>query len=180
MAQPASIINDRGQSTDTIYTKDLGGRIKLGIGTIDVGEDEDAAYQGVATALDDEEFTEGDGVVVVAGVDGTGTVRHAFIDENGLTHVLAGVSGIFTDASGSIPVANTSEEILAEDANRKYLFIQNVGTEDIWINFTSDASSDPGSIQLSPGAALEQSGIVTSEAVNVFGPESAPFTCKAL
>lgn len=91
-------------------------------------------------------------------------------------------SGItFVDRSGTTSVTpGTSTQIMPENLNRKYLFIQNIDDAVIWINFTSTATAGQSSIELLPGAAfvLEGSSIST-EAVNVVSQSaSIPYTAK--
>ncbi len=84
MANPASVLNDRNQSIDTLWMPDGTTRIKLGIGSVTSGGlTPDAAWQGVATHEDNASFDASDGVVVGAGVEETGTVVRHLVDAYG-------------------------------------------------------------------------------------------------
>ena len=70
---------------------------------------------------------------------------------------------------------------MATNANRKYLFIQNLdSTNTIYINFTSAASNGTGSLTLGPLASyVQESGFVTTEAITVLATvASVNFTAK--
>lgn len=87
----------------------------------------------------------------------------------------------FTDRSGETSsTAGTSTEAVPANAARQYLFIQNIGTQTLWINFTSAATRGSGSIQLAIGESFVLEGtVVTSEAVNVVsGGASISYTVK--
>lgn len=75
---------------------------------------------------------------------------------------------------------STSTQIMAENLNRKYLFIQNVGTTTIWIDFTNSAVLTQPSISLDPGASFVMEGTsVSYEVINVISKGvSVPYTAK--
>lgn len=184
MASPTSPVNDRGQSLDALFTSDDPvPLIKLGIGNVDVGYDSAAAWQGVASHLDQQAFSgDGDeGVVVVAGVDEDGLVRRISVDPDGnLGVAVSGSDPAFDplDASGTVTATGVSEEILAAEPTRTYLFVQNVGDDDLWLNFDDDAVEGPGGIRLTPGASVEYVTRVPAQAVNILGVVDSPFTLK--
>lgn len=184
MAQPASILNTRAQSTDTLYGADGVAKTKLGVGTKDVGLTPDAAWQGAATHEDGSTFEPSDGVVVVAGLDSVDgeTVRPALVDADGRLEVtLSPTGGALTDVSGTITVGGTAQELAAAKPNRKYFFVQNLDdAEALWIDFTVDAVEDTPSIRLDPGASfIMESAFVTSEKITTIATTTShKFTAK--
>lgn len=89
-----------------------------------------------------------------------------------LTPLLQGAAtkqGALTDHSGTIAAANTSQQVMAANAARRYLLVQNLDTsEDLWIDFTADAVESEPSLKIAPGQSfVQESGFVSTEAVNV-------------
>lgn len=85
------------------------------------------------------------------------------------------------DRSGTTSaIINTSIVAAAADDARTYLFIQNVGAADIWVNFGAAANAGQGSIKLTPNSSLTfENNIVPSNSVNVLsGAASVPYTMK--
>jgi len=99
----------------------------------------------------------------------------------GSVHIIS-TEGTLTDNSGTTSgTPNTSTQIMAANSSRKYLLIENLSsTDNIYINFTSSATSGPGSYVLFPGGSLTQeTGFVSGEAVNVLATvASVPYTAK--
>ena len=86
--------------------------------------------------------------------------------------------GAFTNRSGSIAVAGTSQQLAAANGARNFLIIENpsdttgqnvANIESLFINFTAVAAVDDGnSIEIMPGGSLIIGpGFVTTELVNV-------------
>lgn len=87
MAQPDSILNSAGLSTDTPYSFDGVQKVKLAIGEFDVGLTPKAAYQGVASALEGDAWAADStsGVVVTAGIEPGGpSVKAYAVDSDGV------------------------------------------------------------------------------------------------
>lgn len=86
-------------------------------------------------------------------------------------------AGTLTDRKGILAAANTSQQLMAVNATRRYLFImnprdaaqQNIAVaESLWINFTDDAAKDYTSIELQPGEWFCLEGaFVSTEKVTV-------------
>jgi hypothetical protein len=170
MAQPDSILNVRGQSTDTLYGADGVARAKLGVGSKDVGLTPDAAWQGVATHMDGDDFITSDGIVVMGGIDGSDKARALAISaDGGLTLTMLPSAGTLNDKSGTITTGDTAQTLAVVNADRRYLFIQNVDTsEDLWINFTTAAVKDEPSIKIEAGGSFTMEGsFVSTELVSV-------------
>lgn len=76
--------------------------------------------------------------------------------------------------------SQVSTQLVPTNANRRYLFIQNVGNSSVWINFTSVATIGQPSVRLEPGASFVMEGSsVTVEAVNVIAvAPNTPVTVK--
>lgn len=178
-----SVNNSRSQSIDTLWLPDGSKRIKLGIGTKDVSTDtEDAAWQAVASHTDGETFDTNDGVLVLAGVDGT-TVRKVPADANGRLIVSpVPQQGNLTDESGTISSGGTQQTLAAVNTARRYLMVQNLdASEDLWINFGSNAViATAGSIQIKAGATFTMEGaFVSTQLVSVIAATTAhKFTAK--
>ncbi len=93
--------------------------------------------------------------------------------------VVGAGTGTLTDRSGT--ATNTSAQIMAANASRKYLFIQNLGNAPIYINFTSAATVGSGSLELAQFASfVMDSSFVSTEQVNVIrsGGSNLAFTAK--
>lgn len=184
MAAPISATNTRGQSMDSAYDTSGVKKIKLAVGNVDVGLDEDAAWQAVATHSDDDVFGVNDGIVVVGGVDSVDgvTPRRAVVDSAGKFLVAPTPAvGAFTDRSGTIATGGAAQQIAAANTSRKYLLIQNVDTtEDLWVNFGVAAVANQPSIRLSPyGSLVLEGAFVTTQYVSVIAATTShPYTAK--
>lgn len=171
MVQPASVINTRGQSTDSIYGLDGVERVKLAVGDVDVTLTPMGAWQGVATHQDADAFNASDGIVVVGGVDLSDgvTPRKAAVDQDGRFVVATIVEpGNLTDYSGTVTVGGAADEVMAANVSRKYLFIQNAeDATDLWINLGVVAVEASPSIRLAPGASFVMEGsFISSQALS--------------
>lgn len=100
--------------------------------------------------------------------------------DNKLTNPIEihGAQGALTDRSGT--ATGTSSQVMATNAARKYLFIQNTGNITIWINFTTAATTSPPSIRLSGGDTFTMEGnFISTEPLNVISSgASVSFTAK--
>ena len=88
--------------------------------------------------------------------------------------------GSLSDGSGTIATANTSQQAMAANANRRYFFFQNIGTANIYLNFGTAATTGAGSMQIPPGASITMdAGFVSTDAINVISATpGTPYTCK--
>ena len=131
-----------------------------------------ASYQGVSmVALR---------AIVVTGVAST-TISSIYIGANIATGTMRPNTGILTDNSGTTSgTVSTSTQIMAANPARKYLLIQNTSSNTIWINFTTAAVANQPSIELlSGGSIVQETGFVSSEAVNVLSTvASQAYTAK--
>ena len=94
---------------------------------------------------------------------------------------VAGARGALTNRSGTITAGGTAQQLMAANAVRSYLFVQNVSNNDLWINFTTTAVQAQPSIRLEPGDAFEMSGagFVSTELVSIIGSSTGQaFTAK--
>lgn len=166
-----SINNSRGQSTDTIYTAGGTKKLKLAIGSKDIGGDtEDGAWQAVASHADGAAFASSDGIVVIGGVDpDTDFAVRLQVDADGkLLVASSAVGGTLTDHSGSIAAGATAQSLMSSNASRKYLFIQNVSDTDMWINFGTTAVADQPSIKVEAGTAFAmESAFVSTQSISI-------------
>lgn len=77
------------------------------------------------------------------------------------------IRGTLTDGSGVI--STTSVQVFAANANRNYLFIQNISGNKIWLNFGIAAINNQPSILLAPGASMTFDGFICTQSVNIIG-----------
>lgn len=86
------------------------------------------------------------------------------------TPVDASNQGYLTDRSGTITAGGTAQVVMVENEYRNYLFMQNVSSGDLWINFGATAVASQPSIRLVPGDSftMEQS-FVSVESVSIIG-----------
>ena len=172
MVAPASVVNTRGQSTDSIYGYDSAERVKLAVGDVSVGLDASGAWQGVATHQDADTFNASDGIVVVGGLDYTDgvTPRVAMVGADG-RFVVAVVAepGNLTDASDTITAGGVAQTLVASNLVRKYLFVQNLDTStDLWIDFGATAVEASPSIKIPPsGSFVMEGSFISSQAVSI-------------
>ena len=90
-------------------------------------------------------------------------------------------SQTLTNRSGTITLGGTAQTLAAVNAARKYLLIQNVGSNVIWFNFTTTAVQAQPSIRLAAGASFEMSApnFVSTELVSIIGGTTGDaFTAK--
>jgi len=79
-------------------------------------------------------------------------------------------AGALTNRSGSITTGGTSQQLAAANTTRRYLFIQNIATEDLWSNVGVAAVADQPSVKLTPGDAFVMEGLfIDNEAVHIIG-----------
>lgn len=73
------------------------------------------------------------------------------------------------DASAVLVAADTAQELLPADDGREYLFIQNPGPNDVWVDFGATAVKASPSILLQEGDVWEP-WIVPVNAISWIGP----------
>lgn len=92
-------------------------------------------------------------------------------------------SNVVTDRSGTITLGGTSQQLVAANASRKRLLLQNDYSEttDLWINFGATAASTGGdSIELVPGGTYDTGGgPCWRGAIQIIGSNTGhKFACK--
>lgn len=82
---------------------------------------------------------------------------------------VSGYRGSKTDRSGTTHgTPNTSSQVMAANADRRSLFIQNVSDTTLWIRFGAAANQDQPSIKLLPNSVYWEEGLdVDPDALNV-------------
>lgn len=78
--------------------------------------------------------------------------------------------GALTNRSGTITAGNTSQQLMAANTARRYLFVFNppTATESLWIDFGTAAVKDQPSIELVAGASyVMEDMFVSDQAVNI-------------
>ena len=115
----------------------------------------------------------------IGGTDGT-DLRALATDTLGRQVTTA--TGTLTNRSGTITAGGTAQVLMAVNASRKYLLVQNpsAATESLWINFTTAAVESQPSIELTPGQGfLMEAGFISTEAVSVIAATTGhAFTAK--
>lgn len=96
-------------------------------------------------------------------------------------------NGPLTDRSGTISAGGTAQQLAAANVDRHYLFILNLSTSVLWINFGIDAVQGSPSIPLAAatneemgdgGALVFEGSFVPSQAVSIIGSQGASFVAK--
>ena len=124
-----------------------------------------AIYNATPTAR-----TEGQGGPLQADVDGK------------LQVVAKATPGTMTDRSGTITSGGTAQTIMAANANRKYLLIQNSSDTAMWCNFTTTAVASQPSFTLIAGASfVMENNAISTEAISCIGATTGKiFTAKEM
>ncbi|SRR5712692_10062 len=97
---------------------------------------------------------------------------------------LANKSSVFdqlVDRSGTITSGGTSQQLMPKNADRFYLFFQNISTGDEWLNHTTAAQIGvAGNIRVRPGETFAMEGsYLTGESWNIIGATTGQaFTSK--
>lgn len=88
----------------------------------------------------------------------------------------------FFDISGTILVGGVSQQIAAVNEGRMYLLIQNLSSDNLWVNFGIPAVQNQPSIRLSAGSSIEfNRNVVPTSSINIVGPTAGQaFTAKQL
>lgn len=90
-----------------------------------------------------------------------------------------GVRGTVTNRSGTITAGGTAQTAAAANANRAFLFFQNVSDTDMWIDFGATAVADQPSIKIVPGASFVTDRFVPLTLLSVFcATTGKAYTCK--
>lgn len=86
------------------------------------------------------------------------------------TSTTAPSSGTTTSRSGSITTGGSNQTLASTNLNRKYIFIQNTSSGNLYVNFTNAATTTGNSITLVPNASfVMENGFVTTEAIQIIG-----------
>jgi hypothetical protein len=171
MSNPVSVQNSSSQAIDTLYNAAGQLRIKLGVGSkTDPVSGQQIAWQGVATHQDGDTFGTNDGVVALAGTDGT-TIRRLVVDSSGhLSVVATGLVSVLT-GTGHKNVASTGTAIaLRASTVCKVVTVKadtgNAATIFVGIStVTNDETATTGGLQLEPG---ESTSISVADLATVF------------
>ena len=78
----------------------------------------------------------------------------------------AGVDS-YADGSGAIGAPATAQQVFAQNAARKYLFILNISDTDMWINFGVNAVADQPSIKLVANGGYFEPLVPSDQAVSI-------------
>lgn len=92
--------------------------------------------------------------------------------ENGVSAGTLNVMPIkMTDHSGSIAAGGAAQQVMPANSTRKFLFIQNISSGLLWINFGTTAVQDEPSIKLMPDsdAFKLDYGTIDTELVSIIG-----------
>lgn len=85
-----------------------------------------------------------------------------------------------TDRSGTIAAGGTSQQVAAALSTRKWLVVQNLSAEDLYLNFGTAAVQTQPSIRLAPGGSYENPPhFCPSGTINIIGATTGSvFTAK--
>lgn len=111
----------------------------------------------------------------------TSITRSVFRLQSSQTGFTSPTGTLYTDRSGTTSATpSTSTTVANANQSRRYFIIQNVGTANIWINFTSAATAGSGSILIVPtGDYIMESSTITTEQINILSATaSIAFTAK--
>jgi len=181
MAAPVSLKNSDSLDLDTTYDSGGTSGVKLALTGRAVGSlTPPAQPQAVGTHSQGDTFNATDPVAVVGGVDNNGLAQPVYLDATGGLPV-AGQRGGLTDASGTITSGGVSQTLVASNAARRYLVIQNVDpAEDMWIDFGTAAVIGTPSILLPAGGGfVMDAGFCSTDAVDVIAATTShPYSAK--
>jgi hypothetical protein len=114
-------------------------------------------------------------------ISGTPSVTLSSTTLSGTTNnvIVSPSTNTLVDHSGTITTGGTSQTLSAAKS-RHYLFVQNVSSANLYVNFTSNASASTGSIMIAPnGSFVMESTFVSSELITIFGATTGQgFTAK--
>ena len=72
--------------------------------------------------------------------------------------------------STTITLGGTAQDLMDANIGRRYLFIQNISTGDLWINFGVTAVADQPSIKIPAGASFVMEGtVVFGDLISIIG-----------
>lgn len=94
--------------------------------------------------------------------------------------VISSTKGTLTDYSGQIVTASVAVNPLPANSNRIYLLVQNTSSDDLYINFTTTATTGSPSVLLKAGEGFVfEQDFITTESVSVIGATAGQtFTIK--
>jgi hypothetical protein len=82
----------------------------------------------------------------------------------------------YYDASGTIAVAGMAQQALPQNFGRCFLFLQNISSGDLWVNYGVNTVAQigvPGNIRMPPGSILLEDGnFVSTEPISIIGAAS--------
>jgi hypothetical protein len=84
------------------------------------------------------------------------------------------------DFSGTIASGGTAQAQVPQSQDRHYLFIQNLGTGDLWVNYGIVAVIGQPSVRIPQNAELvEEGNFVSGESISIIASDTGhPFTIK--
>lgn len=140
------------------------------------------AEQLMATIASGAILTWTDDGTVVTPTGAMPTTNTARISAPALAAAVAPVvQGALTNQGGTIATGAAAQTLMAANAARRYLFIQNLhATEELWFDFTATAVASEPSIRLGPWETYEMAaGFVSTEALSVIAATTAhPYAAK--
>lgn len=130
-----------------------------------------------AKALDKTDLSPETEAQIICGISIDGSINPIKLDAAGNVMVSGGTggtggtggsggSGTFIKRSGTIAAAYTSQQVMAANTARKYLFFQNVSDADMYIAF-SEAATTSSILVPKNGGAIAWDVFVPTNAVNV-------------
>lgn len=128
----------------------------------------------------DVNLIEVDGVAVSLGQKPMATSFPVVIASDQSPFSTAPIRGAITNRSGTITVGGASQVLAAANATRNYLFIQNISTDVLWVDFGVAAVQDQPAVKLCPESVfVMEGGFVSTDSINIIGPTTgAKFVAK--
>lgn len=118
---------------------------------------------------------------VMCGITPTGGINPIKISDQGALLLSGSISvgnvnassftsGALLDKSGGFVVAtaNTSIQVVAQNANRKYFFFQNISDTDMYLSIGGTASLTSGMLMAKNGGGISCDSFVPTQAITVF------------
>lgn len=79
------------------------------------------------------------------------------------------LNGALIDHSGALGTSGAHVAAAAQNRQRRYLFIQNISANDIWVNFDTNATTDEPSFKIATMASMTWDHFVPTGSIDVIG-----------
>jgi len=137
--------------------------------TTDEGDNHYYYSDGTVWRLQDPDFTDIDpssDTVVSCGVDTFGAVQPFAVTPEGYTRTI-GVIGQVSSTAGEIQAAAVSQQILAENLERRYLLVQNTSDTPMYVGIGADPAVQGGILLPKAGGYLVCDSFIPTQSVSI-------------